>query len=48
VAEEPPAARAAPEGPRGGLSVLYIATFGDAPLAEPQADWVPPPATPAA
>jgi len=48
VAEEPPALRSAPEGPRGGLSVLYIATFGDAPLAEPQAGWVPPPTTPAA
>ena len=29
------------EGPRGGMSVLYIATFGDAALAEAQADWVP-------
>ena len=49
VAEEPPTPRVAPEGPRGGLSVLYVATFGDAALAEPQADWVPlPPATPAA
>jgi hypothetical protein len=49
VAEEPPAPRSAPEGPRGGLSMLYIATFGDAALAEAQPDWVPaPPATPAA
>ena len=46
--EEPPAPRTAPEGPRGGLSVLYIATFGDAPLAEARADWIPlPEATPA-
>jgi hypothetical protein len=44
VAEEPPPPRAAPAGPRGGVSVLYIATFGDAPLAEPRADWAPPPA----
>ena len=42
-AEEPPAPRNAPEGPRGGLSVLYIATFGDAPLAEAQANWIPAP-----
>ena len=42
-AEEPPAPRTAPEGPRGGMSVLYIATFGDGPLAQPQADWIPPP-----
>jgi len=48
VAEEAPAPRTAPEGPRGGVSVLYVATFGDAPLAEAQGDWVPPPpATPA-
>ena len=39
--EEAVAPRAAPEGPRGGLSVLYIATFGDAPLADPQAGWIP-------
>jgi hypothetical protein len=24
------------------MSVLYIATFGDDPLAEAQADWLPP------
>jgi hypothetical protein len=49
IAEEPPAPRTAPEGPRGGLSVLYVATFGDAALAEAQADWIPAPAvTPAA
>jgi len=49
VAEEAPAQRPAPEGPRSGLSVLYIATFGDAALAAPQADWVPaPPTAPAA
>jgi len=41
--EEPPAPRSAPEGPGGGMSLLYIATFGDEPLAEPQADWIPPP-----
>ena len=48
TAEEPPAPRTAPEGPRGGISVLYIATFGDAPLADARHDWVPvPEATPA-
>jgi hypothetical protein len=41
--EEPTAPRSAPEGPRGGMSLLYIATFGDEPLAEPQPDWIPPP-----
>jgi hypothetical protein len=47
--EDPPAPRSAPEGPRGGLSVLYIATFGDEPLAEARSGWVPlPEATPAA
>jgi len=40
-AEEPPAPRTTPEGPRGGLSVLYIATFGDDALAEPVPDWIP-------
>ena len=39
--DEPPAPRAAPDGSPGGVSVLYIATFGDAPLAEPKADWIP-------
>jgi hypothetical protein len=43
AAEEPPVPRTAPEGPRGGLSVLYVATFGDEPLDEARADWVPPP-----
>jgi hypothetical protein len=43
TAEEPPAPRTAPEGPRGGISVLYLATFGDGALAEPRADWIPPP-----
>ena len=43
VTEDPPAPRTAPELPPGGVSVLYIATFGDAPLAEPQADWIPAP-----
>lgn len=48
TAEEPPAPRTAPEGPRGGISVLYIATFGDAPLVEARPDWIPlPEATPA-
>ena len=42
-AEEPPAPRSAPEGPPGGLSVLYVATFGDAPLAEAQPGWIPAP-----
>ena len=42
-AEEPPAPRSAPEGPRGGMSVLYIATFGDDPLADAVAGWVPAP-----
>ena len=41
--EEAPAPRTAPERPPGGISVLYIATFGDAPLAEPLAEWIPPP-----
>jgi len=40
---EPPA-----ETPRGGMSVLYIATFGDEPLAEAQAGWLPMPEAPAA
>ena len=49
VAEEPPTPRIAPEGLRAGLSVLYVATFGDEPLAVPQPDWIPPPpATPVA
>ena len=39
--EEPPAPRTAPEGTPGGLSVLYVATFGDAPLPEPARDWIP-------
>ena len=48
TAEEPPAPPTAPEGPRGGISVLYIATFGDTPLAEARPDWIPlPEATPA-
>ena len=48
-AEEPPPARTAPESPRGGMSVLYVATFGDEPLAETASDWVPlPEAVPAA
>ncbi len=47
--EDPPVARSAPEGPRGGLSALYIATFGDAPLVETRPDWIPlPEAAPAA
>ena len=41
--ENPPVLRVEPEGPRAGLSVLYVATFGDAPLAEAQAGWVPAP-----
>ena len=45
ASEEAVAPRAAPEGPRGGLSVLYVATFGDASLAEPQRDWIPAPET---
>ena len=48
TAEESPAPRMAPEGPRGGLSVLYIATFGDGSLTEAKPDWIPlPEATPA-
>ena len=43
AAEEPAPPREAPAGPGGGLSVLYIATFGEAPLAEARADWIPPP-----
>jgi hypothetical protein len=43
TAEEPPAPRTPPEGPRGGLSVLYVATFGDAPLAEARPHWIPSP-----
>ena len=42
-AEEPPAPRSAPEGPHGGLSVLYVATFGEAPLADAQPGWIPAP-----
>ena len=38
--DEPPAPRAAPDGSPGGVSVLYIATFGDAPLADVQPDWL--------
>ncbi len=41
--EEPPVARTAPEGAPGGLSVLYVATFGDAALPEAVRDWVPVP-----
>ncbi len=36
-------AEPAVETPRGGMSVLYIATFGDEPLAPAQAGWVPVP-----
>ena len=32
------------EGVKGGMSVLYIATFGDAALAQAQPDWLPAPA----
>ena len=42
-AEEPAAPRAAPEGRGGAMSVLYVATFGDAPLAEAQPGWIPAP-----
>jgi hypothetical protein len=42
-AEDPPAPRSAPEGPQGGLSVLYVATFGEAPLADAQPGWIPVP-----
>ena len=46
--DDAPAEPAAPQdGAKGGMSVLYIATFGDEPLAAAQADWVPAPvATP--
>jgi hypothetical protein len=36
-------AEAAAEMPRGGMSVLYIATFGDDPLEPAQPGWVPTP-----
>ncbi len=35
------------ETPRGGMSVLYIATFGDESLADAQPGWVPMPEAPA-
>ncbi len=38
--EEPPEAAAEPEGTRGGMSLVYIATFGDDALAEVQHDWL--------
>jgi hypothetical protein len=41
--EPAPTPRTAPEGPRGGLSVLYVATFGDAPMPDPARDWIPAP-----
>ena len=42
--DEPADAAPPPDGqPQGGMSVVYIATFGDAPLAEAQPDWVPAP-----
>ena len=40
-AAEPAEPAAPPEGAQGGLSVLYIATFGDEPLADAVAGWLP-------
>ena len=40
-AAEPAEPAAPPEGAQGGLSVLYIATFGDEPLADAVPGWVP-------
>jgi hypothetical protein len=31
------------QGPQRGMSVVYVATFGDDALAEPQLDWLKPP-----
>jgi hypothetical protein len=44
AAEDPPVPRTPPEAARDALSVVYIATFGDEPLADAQADWLKPPA----
>ena len=41
--DEPSEPAVQPDGPQGGMSVVYIATFGDEPLAEAQPDWVPAP-----
>ncbi len=42
-AAEPAEPAAPPEGEHGGLSVLYIATFGDEPLADAMPGWLPAP-----
>jgi hypothetical protein len=41
--DDPVETAAAPDGPQAGLSIVYIATFGDAALPEAEADWVPAP-----
>jgi hypothetical protein len=41
--DEPPELAAPLQGAPGGMSVVYIATFGDEPLAQARADWVPAP-----
>ncbi len=42
--DAPPEADPAQEGVKGGMSILYVATFGDEPLAAAQPDWLPAPA----
>ena len=42
--DDAPAQAAPPrEGIQGGMSILYVATFGDEPLAQAQPDWLPAP-----
>jgi hypothetical protein len=41
AADDAPAATPPEEQARGGMSVLYVATFGEGPLEEARADWVP-------
>ena len=41
--DDDPVEAAAPEGPQAGLSIVYIATFGDEALPEAEPDWVPAP-----
>ncbi|MEO5687614.1 MAG: hypothetical protein ABIR54_09640 [Burkholderiaceae bacterium] len=41
--DEPSEVPVPQDGPQGGMSVVYVATFGDGPLAEAEPDWVPAP-----
>ncbi len=41
--DEPAETAPAPDEARGGMSLVYIATFGDEPLADVQHDWLKPP-----